>query len=281
LAGILGGLTLGAAEGQQKYDVEVALREKRIADPSPDGYTLAFHLALKNSSERPQALVRYDYRVTVDEVEYLGIETPLEEPIRLEPGVETLIALPVKLTSEYLFPAVPGLKDKDTGTCFVSGGMTFRDDRRREKRVPFAFSGEFPVYRGFEGSVGPVDVQILTLGGTELTMKVLFKNLNGFSVSLTRLAYKLELVGRPVAEGTFGEEKTVAGRSEAVFAVPLVLDFFEVGQSVYNGLEQPPVAVRVSGEAEVMTPWGPWRVPIEKSGKVAVVRKQARARTSS
>ena len=89
--------------------------------------------------------------------------------------------------------------------------MTFRDDRRREKRVPFAFSGEFPVYRGFEGSVGPVDVQTLTLGGTELTMKVLFKNLNGFSVSLTRLAYKLELVGRPVAEGTFGEEKTVAG----------------------------------------------------------------------
>jgi len=281
IAGVLGALALGAAERPQKYDVEIALRDKRIAEPSPEGYTLAFHLGLRNLAEKPQALVRYDYRVSVDDVEYLALETPLEEPLRFEPGIETVIALPVKLTSEYLFPAVPGLKDKDTGTCFVSGGMTFRDDRRREKRVPFAFSGEFPIFRGFEGGVGPVEVQTLTLGGTELLMKVLFKNLNGFPVSLTRLSYRLELVGRPVSEGAFREEKTVAGRSETSFAVPLVLDFFEVGASVYNGLEQPPVAVRVSGEAEVMTAWGPWRVALEKSDKVAVLRKQGGVRTSS
>jgi LEA14-like dessication related protein len=150
--------------------------------------------------------------------------------------------------------------------------MTFRDERRREKRVPVAFSGDFPVYRGFEAGVGPVEVKTLTIGGTELTMKVLFKNLNGFPVTLERLSCKLELVGRPVGEGEFVEERKVEGRGEAAFGLPLVLDFFEVGKSVYNGLQQPPVAVRVTGEAEVVTAWGRWRIPLEKSDKVAVVR---------
>jgi hypothetical protein len=276
ILGLLGALafaSFGVAAGQQRYDVEVSVREKRIADPTTAGFTYAFHLALRNLADRPQFLVSYDYRVAVDETEYLSLETALDEPIRLEPNGETMIALPVKLTSEYLFPAVPGLKDRDKGVCYIAGGMTFRDERRREKRVPFAFSGEFPVYRGFEGGVGPVEVQTLTLGGTELVIKVLFKNLNGFPVTLNRLDYKLELVGRPVGEGTFRGDQTVEGRGEAAFAVPLVLDFFEIGKSVYNGLEQPPVAVRMTGEAEVATPWGPWRILLEKSDKVSVLRK--------
>ena len=276
------GLALGAAADgpgavravPQKPDVEVSVREKRIAEPSVEGLTLAFHLLLRNLSERPQSLVRYDYRVAIDEVDYLQLQTDLEEPIRIEPNGETVIALPVRLTAANLLPVVPALKDKDGGTCYVSGGMIFRDDRRREKRVPIAFSGEFPVYRGFEGGVAPVEVKTLTVGGAEIAMKVVFRNLNGFPVVLDRLAYKLELVGRAVSEGEFGAEAgtKVESRGETSFAVPLILDFFEIGKAVYNGLEQPPVAVRVSGEALVTTPWGPWRVPIEKSDKVAVIR---------
>ena len=268
------GATRAAGGIPQKPDVEVSVREKRIAEPSVEGLTLAFHLLLRNLSERPQSLVRYDYRVAIDEVDYLQLQTDLEEPIRIEPNGETVIALPVRLTAANLFPAVPALKDKDGGTCYVSGGMTFRDERRREKRVPIAFSGEFPVYRGFEGGVGPVEVKTLTIGGAEITMKVIFRNLNGFPVVLDRLAYKLDLVGRTASEGEFGAEAgtKVEGRGETSFAIPLVLDFFEIGKAVYNGLEQPAVAVRVSGEAFVTTPWGPWRIPIEKSDKVAVIR---------
>jgi len=271
---------LAAASGQQSYDVEVVLREKRIAEPSAAGFTLAFHLALRNTAERPQFLVRTDYRVMIGDVEYLALETVLDDPIRVDPGGETMVALPVKMTAEYLYPAVPGLKEKDLAVCYVSGGLTFRDERRREKRVPVAFSGEFPVYRGFEGGVGPVEVRALTLGGGEVTMSLLFKNLNGFPVTLGRLSYKLELVGRTISEGAFREEKTVDGRGSVAFAVPLILDFFETGRAVSDGLQQPPVAVRVSGEAEVMTPWGPWRIPFDKSDKVAVTRS-ANIRTSN
>jgi LEA14-like dessication related protein len=279
------GLALGAAGSKersfhetislvQKPDIEISVREKRIAEPSVEGLTLAFHLVLRNLSERSQSLVRYDYRIAIDEIDYLQLQTDLEEPIRIEPNGETVIALPVRLTAANLFPAVPALKEKDGGVCYVSGGMTFRDDRRREKRVPIAFSGEFPVYRGFEGGVAPVEVKTLTIGGAEITMKIVIRNLNGFPVVLDRLAYKLELVGRAVSEGEFGAEAgtKVEGRGEASFTVPLILDFFELGKGVYNGLEQPPVAVRVSGEALVTTPWGSWRVPIEKSDKVAVIR---------
>jgi LEA14-like dessication related protein len=256
----------------QKANVEVVLVEKRVLDPDANGLTFAFHLNLRNPSARPQSLVRYDYRVAIDEVDYLQLQTELDEPIRVEPGSEAVIALPVKMTYALLFPAVPGLKDKDGGVCYVSGGMTFRDDRRRERRVPIAFSGEFPVYRGFEAGCGPVAVQTLTQGGAEVRMTVLFRNLNGFPVRLDRLAYRLELVGVAVHEGIFENGAEVGPRSETSFAVPVTLDFFEIGKSVYDGLVQPPVAVRVSGEAAVSSPWGPWRLPVEKSDRVAVIR---------
>lgn len=273
LLGLLFGLAWAAA-GRQIYDVEIVVGGKRIAEPSVNGYTIAFHLGLRSLSDRTLELVRVDYRMVVEDVEYLRLESEVDPAVGLEAGGRTTIALPVRLSAEYLFPAVPGLRDKDLAVAYVSGGMTFRDERRRERRVPMAFSAEFPVYRGFEGGVGPVDVRTLTVGGSELTMTVLFRNLNGFPVSLGRLTYKLELVGRPVGEGAFAGDWTVDGRGTVGFPVPLTLDFFEIGKAVSDGLLQPPVAVRVSGEAEVETPWGPWRIPFDKSDKVDVLRKE-------
>jgi len=259
-----------ASEVRQKSDPEVILREKRIADPSLSGMTLAFHLILKNPTEGALFLSRYDYKVMIEDAEYLNLRLDLDEPLRIEALGEIVIALPVKLSYENLFPAVPGLKDKDLAFCYVTGGMTFQDEKRRAKRIPIAFSSDFPIYRSLEFAAAPVEVKSMTIGGAEIVAGIVVRNPNGFSFTLDRLTYNLELIGRSVSQGVTVERAKVGAKGEATFSFPLTLDFYEIGRPVYDGLTQPPVAVRVSGEAEIMTPWGSWRIPFDQSGKVAV-----------
>ena len=66
-----------ASAGGQKYDLDIGLREKRIDAPSLEGLTFVFVLTLANTSNSPQSLVRYDYRVAIDQVEFLKLETVL------------------------------------------------------------------------------------------------------------------------------------------------------------------------------------------------------------
>jgi LEA14-like dessication related protein len=260
----------GFAASSQKYDVEISLREKKILDLTPEGLSLVFNLDIYNTLSAPLFLTKYDYRVVINETEYLNLKTSLDEPIRVEPKSGLLIALPVKVTNEYLFQTVPDVRTKDQAACFLTGGIVFQDEKKKEKRVPVAFSGDFPIYRELEMRILPVEAKDLTVGGANLVFKAALKNPNGFSFKIDRVTYRLDFVGKTVSEGAVGQGIAVESRGERAFAIPLLLDFFEVGKAVYDGLEQPPVAVRFSGEVEVSSRWGSFTIPFNKSDKVAV-----------
>ena len=259
------GLVAAALVSGDNTVPEVLLREKRIVDASPEGLTLVFRLILRNPAEAPVRLTRYDYKVVIDDTEYLNLQVPLNDPLRVEAGGEITIALPVKLNYANLFPAAPDLKDKDLAVCYVAGGLTFQDEKRRDRRVPVAFSGDFPVYRGLEFVPIPVVVKSLTIGGAEITVGFAVRNPNGFSFSLDRLAYCLELGGYPAIKGETGAGTRIAARGEKTFVFPLILDFFETGGLVADGLNDSILDVRVSGESEITTPWGPWKIPFDRT----------------
>jgi LEA14-like dessication related protein len=259
---------------QQKADVLIAPAERKIVDPTSQGLSLVFHLTLTNTTQAPLDLVKYDYTIMVEQTEYLRLETSLDEPIRIGPNSEIPIAFPFKITYEYLLKTVPGVGDKDRATCYVTGGMTFRDERGREKRVSIAFSGDFPIYRGLDLRILPIESRSMTLGGADLVIKLAVKNLNGFPFVIERFSGRFELLGMTVIDGLVGRDATVEARGEKVFSIPLILDFFEIGKDIYNGLEQPPVPVRFTGEVTISSPWGEFRIPVEKSAKADVVRGQ-------
>jgi LEA14-like dessication related protein len=254
----------------QKTDLEITLGEQRVVDLTLDGLSLMFYLNVSNLSAAPQFLVRYDYQAIIEGMEYIGLQTELDEPIRLEPKSVTSISLPVKITYAYLFDTVPAAKAKDLTSCYVTGGLTFQDERKREKRVPVSASAEFPIYRGLEIRLLTVEVKDLTVGGADVVVKAALGNLNGFPFTLEHLTYKLDLVGKTVASGTVGRGVRVESHGETVFAFPVLLDFFEVGREVYDGLTQPPTAARIEATAEFTTPWGILNFPAAKSDKIPV-----------
>jgi hypothetical protein len=255
-----------------KYDMDISVQERKIESMSSQGLLMVFHLNLANSSSGPYDLVKYDYRIIVEKSEYLNLDTSLENPIRIESRGSTVVSLPFKVTYNLLFQAIPGLETKDMLLCTFVGGMTFRNDRGRDKRVPMAFSGEFPVFRDLSVKFLPFQAKTLTMGGADLNFRIAFQNSNGFSLNVENLSYKLELRGKVVTEGEKREAIRITGRGENTLAVPLLLDFFEIGKDVFQSFEQPPVLSRFSGKAELVTTWGRYPWTFDLSEKVSVDR---------
>jgi LEA14-like dessication related protein len=254
----------------QTADLRAELTEQRIADLTPEGLSIKFYLTLSNVSPAPHSLIRYRYRAYVDESEYLEIDVPLDAPILVEPNGQTPIVLPLKITYANLFAAIPGVRSEDRAACLLTGELVFQDERRREKRVPFSLASDFPVFRGLDIHVLPIEAKSLTIGGADVVFRAAIMNPNGFGVTVGSFRYKLELAGKTVSEGVTAKGLEVDSRREKEFAVPLLLDFFELGREVHDALAQPPADVRIAGTVEMATPWGTFSVPLDKSDKAAV-----------
>ena len=271
LFGLLFLIMASGVAGAAKKNISISLSKKEIRDMDSSGLILVFYLKVANSSSSPYYLSQYDYRVVIQETDYFSLKTSLEQPIRIEKNEETLISLPVKITYALLFEAVKGIEQSPKVTCYVTGLMTFSDGKRREEKTPFAFSGEFPVFKGLEIEIHPLEVKDLTVGGVEFAFAFSCKNKNGFEVVLGNTDYKLELGGRAISEGMIRGENRIGAQGEKAFFLPLILDFFEVGKEMFAVFDQPYAECQFSGEAPATSVWGEFKLTFSKKEKIQIV----------
>ncbi|MCJ7612947.1 MAG: LEA type 2 family protein [Candidatus Aminicenantes bacterium] len=260
-----------AVEGSAKRDLAVSFYEKRIQEMTSSGLTLGFVFKVGNASSSPWYLTGYDYRVVVDSTPYLALNKELAEPSVVPPSGSTLIALPVKITNANLFRAVPAAAGKDKLSCYLIGGLTFSDEPQPGgARLSVACSGDFPVYRDIEIIPKPLEVKDVTIGGGDMVFKVGVRNNNPFPLQVESFRYVLDLGGTTVSEGRLAADMGLAAQSEKEFVVPLLLDFFELGNSLYAALQKPAVACKFSGTIEFSSDWGRFAMPLEKSDMIPV-----------
>jgi len=253
-----------------KKDLSLSLQSKRIQDLTSSGLTLVFNLNISNSSSLLYYLSRYDYRLVVQGIEYLNLQNSLDEPIRVNPKADTLISLPLKITYSLLFQTVEGIGAEEKVSCYLAGNIVFSDERKKEGKIPIAFSGEFPIFQDPEIQFLSLQVKDLTIGGADLSLELSFKNKNGFELLVDRISYRLDLGGKPAGTGEILGDKNIESHAERSFSLAFLLDFFEIGKEIYDFLEQSSVLCRFTGEMEVETIWGKLRIPFDKSEKVRV-----------
>jgi len=270
LTGMLASFTSAAS---LKDSLTISLQEKRVQDLDFAGLSLIFYLTITNSSSKLVYLAGYDYRLMINGSEYIQLNTVLEEQIEMEAQGATLISLPLKITNDLLFKTIQGIEGEDKAACYLSGGLTFSEKRKKEERIPFAFTAEFPILKKPEIEFISLEVNDLTIGGADLTFKVKLKNKNGFELLVDRLKYRLSLGDRPIGEERIvWGDKNIEKKGEKVFSLPILLNFFEVGKEVYDILHQPSVVCQISGEADVTTSWGRIKLPFEKRGKITLTK---------
>jgi LEA14-like dessication related protein len=253
-------------------DLSISLNAKRIRDFSLSGLSLVFYVNISNSSSSSYYLSKYDYRFMVNQQEYLRLQTSLSEQIKIGAKGDTLISLPVKITYAHLFEVVKEVEKFNKAQCYLLGGMTFSDGRREKGRLPFAFSGEFPIFKPPEADIVSLQVRAMTIGGADLAFKVSFKNSNAFELMVDRISYRLSLGGKQIGDGEISGDKNIKSLDAKVFSLPLLVEFFDVGKDVYNGLHQPSAICRVTGELVIQTVWGRLDIPFDKRKEIAVSR---------
>jgi LEA14-like dessication related protein len=271
---LLGLLPVGALSLSLKDDITILLRERQVQNLDNTGLNLVFYVQIKNSATKAYFLSGYSYRFVVDQTEYLRLQTTLDSGLRLEPSRETLIALPVKVTYEHLFRTVEGIQAKDKSLCYIMGELAFADEKRERGRLPFSFSGEFPIYRNPEVELVALNINMLTIGGSDLDLEIKLINTNGFELLVQRVSYKIGVGNRPIGDGNIGGDKSIPANGEKTFQLPLLLNFFEVGKDVYAFLQQDTAPCQFSGEIEIQTIWGSLMVPFEVS-KDTLIKKSS------
>ena len=253
-------------------DINISLKEKQVQELSKDGLTLAFYLDINNSSSKTYYLSGYSYRFIVDQKEYIRLKTPLEQGLKIEALSNTLIALPVKITYDFLFNAVIGLRQKKIVQCYIMGEMAFSDGRRDKGQLSFAFSGEFPIYKVPEIELRALKSNTLTIGGADLDFNAIIRNPNGFKIWADDVSYEIMFGGHLVKSGRIREDMEIGEDGEKEIMISLLLNFFDVGRDVYAILQQGSVNCNFAGKIELRTVWGRLTFPFELQKKVPIIK---------
>lgn len=267
---LLGVVPVGVFSLSLKDDITILLRERQVQDLSNEGLNLVFYIQIKNSSAKTYYLSGYSYRFVVDQTEYLRLQTSLDSKLRIEASEETLIALPVKITYEHLFRTAEGVEAKEKVLCYIMGELAFADEKKERGRLPFSFSGEFPIYRDPLVELVALNINMLTIGGSDLNLEIKLINTDGFELMVQRVSYRIKIGDRPVGEGNIGGDKSIPAKGEKAFQLPLLLNFFEVGKDVYAFLQQKTVLCQFSGEIEIQTVWGSLTIPFDVSKNTVI-----------
>ena len=257
-------LTAASVAPAARRNIILTLDKKEIRDLTSSGLVLVFQIEVANASSNAYSLSEYDYRVVVEGSDLFAWRTTLDQPILVEKGGKTLIALPIKIAYADVIKSIPGTEGKAKLNGYATGLMIFTDAKKRQEKVPFAFSGEFPVFKDVEVTVQPVEVKALTIGGTEFVFSFSLQNPNDFDLVLGSLDYRLDLDGKTAAKGAIaGENKLDAGGGKS-FTLPVMLDFFEVGKEFYAVFDKPAAACRLGLEATADSAWGPIKLSYTK-----------------
>jgi len=257
-----------------KKDIVISLERKEIRQMDASGLILVFYLQIANFERSSYSLVEYDYRVVVQDIDYFALRTVLEEPIPVAGEATTRISLPLRITYPDLLERVPAAADGPKALCYVTGLMIFADSRGRREKIPFAFSGEFPVFRQLEVEVRSLEVKTLTIGGADFTVVFSCRNRNSFEMVLGKMTYRLDLEGRTVAEGIVPPGKRIGSLGEITLSLPHMLEFFEVGREVFDSLQKPSAAGELSIKARAESIWGGIEVDSTQKGDIQIIRAQ-------
>ncbi|OGD20178.1 MAG: hypothetical protein A2W03_13225 [Candidatus Aminicenantes bacterium RBG_16_63_16] len=261
-------LTAASVAPAARRNIILTLDKKEIRDLTSSGLVLIFQIEVANASSNVYSLSEYDYRVVIEGTDLFAWRTTLDQPITVEKGGQTRIALPIKIAYADVFKSIPGTEGKTKLNGYATGLMIFTDAKKRQEKVPFAFSGEFPVFKDIEVTVQPVEVKVLTVGGTEFVFSFSLRNPNDFELVLGSLDYRLDLDGKTAARGAIEGENKLAAGGEKAFRLPVMLDFFEVGKEFYAIFDKPAAACRLGLEATADSAWGPIKLSYTKDVQV-------------
>lgn len=255
-----------------KEDLGISLEETQVQDLSRSGLKIVFYVNLINSSSDDYYLTKYSYRFITGHKEYLQMQVPIEDGIKVTAMENTMIALPVKITYDLLFHTAPELAENEMIQSYIKGDFELFSDRGRRKVIPFAFNGDFPIFNPPEVIIEAIKINDLTIAGSDFDLQVNFINRNGFELLVDRIHFSIRIGGYMINKGSIPGDKSIDKYGEKQFSLNALVNFYDVGRDIYGFFQQSSVECRFSGEMRLNTVWGIINLPFDIKEKAPLVK---------
>jgi LEA14-like dessication related protein len=265
LRGVFGG-------GVEKPRVTlVSARAERLSFEQAD---LLFEVRIENPNKTAMELEGFDYSLFVDEAKFL--EGTQNREAAVEARGSANVRLPLAVRYEKLVEAVEKIGEEGSAKYRLDLGFRFDVPSLGEVPVSLSAEGEIPVLRAPSLKLEGVRVSRLDFTEADLVLSVAVGNPNGFSFSLDRFDFALDVGGEGWVSGGLEKKTGIAAGGRTVVPVPARVSTFFIGQTGYRQLrETRPLSYRLRGTAVFSAPIAPAggiELPFDASGIVEVTR---------
>ena len=193
-----------------------------------------FDVRIQNPNSLGVKLSGFDYDFLINENSFINGDQ--EEGMEIKAQGEHTVHLPVSFEFSSLYQAFQSLRQNDNSTYELKCGFSFELPILGPVRIPVSTKGDVPLIKFPKVNLDGLKLKHLGFSGADLELAVRFDNPNAFSMILERFNYQLNINGQSWASGDVEQRTEVADKGEGVLAIPISLDFAQIGRSVYGML---------------------------------------------
>lgn len=252
-----------------QYVPTVTFKQLAVDEVDWDGVDSRFIFEVDNPNPININLARFDYALAFEQVEWLNGDSP--DGLTLAADDASELALPVSFQFEELYDMVQAVRGQDDIGFALNGSFGFDTDWGPVD-LPYAEDGGFPAPRKPDVSFNALQVADLSWSGATLDLKLDFDNAHGSNLFFRNVDYNVALAGIDVGGGYIGELGEVEGDSVRTLAVPIEVNFLDVGTALYDVLTGQNLRVDLDAVIDVDTPFGLVPLDLQKSGSVQLQR---------
>jgi LEA14-like dessication related protein len=243
--------------------------EVRFAGVSLDHMSLfeatpVFNFKMTNPNPVRIAVERVSYSMKINDRKF--VNGVVNKGSRIGSNDSEIVSVPVTIDYLDLFETLTELNRSELIRYELSGDFDVGPFR-----IPFGHEGSLMAPRLPKISLENVLVSDISLTRADVRLVLGIENNNPFAVKLNGLEYGIKLGGETFARGEMEAVPAVDENGVATVSIPLTINLFKLGRSVYALLKEASSGYELTGEMRFEIPeLGEKRVPFSRRGNVPV-----------
>ncbi len=245
--------------------------EIRFAGVSLDHMTLfeatpVFKFEMSNPNPVRIAVGAIKYNMIINDRKF--VNGVADKGRRIGAEASEIVSVPVNINYLDLFETITDFNTSEQVRYELSGDIDVGPFE-----IPFGHRGTLMVPKLPEISLKNVAVSDISLTRAKIQLVLGIRNNNPFAVKLNGLQYGIKLGGKDFVRGEMRAVPAVDEQGVSTVTIPMNVNFFKLGRSVYRLLKETSSMYELTGEMKFDIPkLGEKRVPFRQMGNVPVIR---------
>ena len=253
---------------------EVSVISVKIDTLSFTYANLLFDLKVKNPNSIGVRLNRFDYDLLIEGTSFLSGKQ--DKVLQIEGNSESIIQLPLTVIYKNLFTTYQSIKEKDSSHYQLESHFSFDVPVLGEVTVPVRKEGELPILKLPSVQLKALRLTRLGITTADLELNILINNPNALSMLIDHFHYRFTVNNQEWVSGDKLADMEIDEKGESLLQIPITLNFLNIGQSIYELLQdEKSFHYSLQGKIDFTTSiplMQKVQLPFDRSGNLTITR---------